>query len=126
MSKESLAAPLRARRSKTIATAGSLPHFARQVPRTSKPCGRLPRAQTHAGVASRGGVSLRRESHEFRSGSERRTSQACRTAAVGSFYLVFFAPASTEQFPCSLGCEFSQVVIDCVSEADIFLLMQSQ
>src|ERR1700730_6700939 len=61
-----------------------------------------------------------------RSSRDRRTSLARRSAAVGSFYLVFFAPASTEQFPWSLGCEFSQVVIDCVSEADILLLMQSQ
>jgi len=82
------------------------------------------RKQTYDVVEERGGVSppLGANLMNF----DRRTSQACRSAAVGSFYLVFFAPASTEQFPCSLGCEFSQVVIDCVSEADIFLLMQSQ
>ena len=74
------------------------------------------------------GVDLMKSGPELRgrSSRDRRTSQACRSGAVGSFYLVFFAPASTEQFPWSLGCEFSQVVIDCVSEADILLLMQSQ
>jgi hypothetical protein len=61
-----------------------------------------------------------------RSSRDRRTSHACRSAAGGSFYLVLFAPASSEQAFCSLECEFSQVEIDCVSEADIFLLMQAQ
>jgi hypothetical protein len=49
-----------------------------------------------------------------------------RSRAAGLFYLVFFAPASSEQAFCSLGWEFSQVLIDCVSEADIFLSMQLQ
>jgi hypothetical protein len=45
---ESLAVPLRARRSKTIMAVGSLfKHFARQVPRTRKPYGRPPRAQAN-------------------------------------------------------------------------------
>jgi hypothetical protein len=47
-------------------------------------------------------------------------------AAAGSLYLVLFAPASSEQAFCSLGCDVSQVVIDCVSEAAIFLFMQEQ
>jgi hypothetical protein len=37
-----------------------------------------------------------------------------------------FAPASWEQAFCSLGCDVSQVVIDCVSESDILLFMQEQ
>jgi hypothetical protein len=91
------------------------------------------RKQTHAEVGNHGGVSsplgaeLMNVGPDFQAFVKRSAhSQAWRSAAVGSFYLVFFAPASTEQFPWSLGCEFSQVVIDCVSEADILLLMQSQ
>ena len=57
---------------------------------------------------------------------DRRPSHSCRSGAAGPFYLVLFAPASSEQAFCSLGCEFSQVLIDCVSEADIFLFMQLQ
>ena len=39
-----LAVPVRARRSKTVIAVGSiLQHFARQVTRTRKPCGRAPR-----------------------------------------------------------------------------------
>ena len=67
MSKESLAVPLRARRSKTIMAAGSLFRFARQVPRTRKRCGRVPRAQANL---RRRRITRRnwREPHEFRSG----------------------------------------------------------
>jgi hypothetical protein len=136
MSRESLAVPVRARRSKTVIAVGSiLQHFARQVTRTRKPCGRAPRRASkptpRSGITAefrpRLAPNSRTPVRTFRRSSRgRRTCRACRSAAVGSFYLVFFAPASTEQFPWSLGCEFSQVVIDCVSEADILLLMQSQ
>ncbi|MGH6840501.1 MAG: hypothetical protein ACREDV_00165 [Methylocella sp.] len=57
---------------------------------------------------------------------DRRPSQACRSAAGGSVYLLLVAPAPSEQAFFSLGCELSQVVIDRVSEADIFLFMQEQ
>lgn len=60
--------------------------------------------------------------HEFRSGLSG-VRQAIGAPAkpagaqqVGSFYLLF-APASSEQAFCSLGCDFSQVVIDCVPSA---------
>ncbi len=57
----------------------------------------------------------------------RRVARTISTGApAGSLYLVLFAPASTEQFPWSLGCDVSQVVIDCVSEAAILLLMHAQ
>jgi hypothetical protein len=95
-----------------VMAVASLLHFARQCARTRK-CGRPARKQTSAAV-------------EWRSSSDRRTSQARRSAAADSFYFVLFAPASSEQAFCSLECESSQVVIDCVSEADIFLLMQEQ
>jgi hypothetical protein len=80
--------------------------------------------QTCAVVAERGGVSppLGTSLVNF----DRRPSHSCRSGAAGPFYLVLFAPASSEQAFCSLGCEFSQVLIDCVSEADIFLFMQLQ
>jgi hypothetical protein len=79
----------------------------------------------HGGVSSPLGAELMNVGPDFQAFVKRSAhSQACRSA--DSFYLVFFAPASTEQFPWSLGCEFSQVVIGCVSEADILLLMQSQ
>ncbi|MGQ0444207.1 MAG: hypothetical protein ACT4O2_03525 [Beijerinckiaceae bacterium] len=61
---------------------------------------------------------------------DRRPSQARRSAAGGSFYLLLYllpgAPAPSEQAFFSLGCELSQVVIDCESEAGIFLFMQEQ
>ena len=76
-------------------------------------------------------AAARREPHEFRSGLSGvrqaigKSAKPAR-AAAGSFYLVLFAPASWEHAFCSLGCEPSQVVMDCVSDADIFLLMQEQ
>jgi hypothetical protein len=123
MSKESLAVPLRATRSETIAAVGSLFNISRvRFHAPEKPCGRPPRKQTYPGsIARRVSPWLGADLTNF----DRRTSQTCRSAAVDCFYLRF-APASSEQAFCSLKCDASQVVTDCVSEADIFLLMQEQ
>jgi hypothetical protein len=73
-----------------------------------------------------GSLFTSRSSGSWHAGGRRAQANLRRSAAADSFYLVLFAPASSEQAFCSLECEFSQVVIDCVSEADIFLLMQEQ
>jgi hypothetical protein len=125
---------LRARRPKTIMAAGSLfEHFARQVARApSRADGRRAQANLPRGrVARRSftplGAEVMNSGPDSQAFVKRSALQPSLPERGGRLvYLVLFAPASTEQFPWSLGCEFSQVVIDCVSEADILLLMQSQ
>jgi hypothetical protein len=84
-----------------------------------RPSLRAPRAARN-GLRSRGPFPRVRPA----AGPSRRPSLSAKS--ITCYCHCLFAPASSEQAFCSLGCDVSQVVIDCVSESDILLFIQEQ